>query len=356
MSGNNVTLTFAGDTDKLERAFDRVGASSRKMSDKVGEAANSFDRAGEAADAVDTKAMGFRDTLTGVQDTAGGVSAIMKGDLFTGFLTLGAGIGDLGPGLYNTLIPSLKASVEWLKAGKLAMVAQTVWSGIVKGATLAWTGVQWLLNAALSANPIGLIIIGIAALIAIIVLIATKTTWFQTIWKAVWGFMKGVGHWFAHDFADFFVNAWNKVVSFGVKAHDWFAALPGKFKAMFIKVGDFIFAPFKWALNKVADVWNGTVGKLHWTVPDWIPGIGGKSLSAPLLPHFHSGGVVPGSPGQEVLAVLQAGERVQTVAQARAGDTGGNMYRFEFTGALGALIEREMREGRLTIRQRYVTA
>ena len=37
--------------------------------------------------------------------------------------------------------------------------------------TVLWAKAQWLLNAAMSANPIGLIIIGIAALIALIVLI-----------------------------------------------------------------------------------------------------------------------------------------------------------------------------------------
>jgi TP901 family phage tail tape measure protein len=38
----------------------------------------------------------------------------------------------------------------------------------------------------------------------------------------------------------------------------------------------------------------------------WIP-----------IPKFHTGGIVPGSPGEEVFALLQAGERVQTVQQQR---------------------------------------
>lgn len=42
---------------------------------------------------------------------------------------------------------------------------------------------QWLWNIALTANPIGLVILAIAALVGAIVLIATKTTWFQTIWE-----------------------------------------------------------------------------------------------------------------------------------------------------------------------------
>lgn len=38
---------------------------------------------------------------------------------------------------------------------------------LVRGATIAWQGAQWLLNAALAANPIGLFIAGVAAAIAI---------------------------------------------------------------------------------------------------------------------------------------------------------------------------------------------
>lgn len=104
----------------------------------------------------------------------------------------------------------------------VALAAHAVVTGVVRGATIAWTAVQWLLNAALTANPIGLIIVGIAALIVIIVLIATKTTWFQTAWKIAWGFimdnvdaawslMQSIGAWFAGPFASFFVTGFNKV-------------------------------------------------------------------------------------------------------------------------------------------------
>lgn len=48
------------------------------------------------------------------------------------------------------------------------MVAMYTWMGLVRGAMLAWQGVIWLVNVALSANPVGLIVIGIAALIALV--------------------------------------------------------------------------------------------------------------------------------------------------------------------------------------------
>jgi hypothetical protein len=64
-------------------------------------------------------------------------------------------------------------------------------------------------------------------------------------------------------------------------------------------------------------------------VPGWVPGVGGNSISAPTLPHFHQGGIVPGGLGAETLAVLQAGERVtpgggghaEEVVTLQAGDS-----------------------------------
>lgn len=41
-------------------------------------------------------------------------------------------------------------------------------------------------------------------------------------------------------------------------------------------------------------------------------------VNLPLIPKLHSGGIVPGSPGQDVLALLQAGERVLPASPAAA--------------------------------------
>jgi len=57
---------------------------------------------------------------------------------------------------------------------------------ITTALTKAWAAVQWLLNAAMSANPIGLIIIAIIALIAGIVLLWKNSETFRNIVMAVW--------------------------------------------------------------------------------------------------------------------------------------------------------------------------
>lgn len=252
-------------------------------------------------------------------------------------------------GMLSPAIMAAVAAMTLLNAEMMINAVRTgavaVAQGVVAAATGVWTAVQWLLNVALSANPIGLIVMGIALLIGAIIWIATKTTWFQDIWRVAWTWIKETAG-----------AVWGWIKDKASAFWDFVKAIPGNVGRLFKTVGDYVFAPFRWAFNKVADVWNGTIGRLRWSVPDWVPLIGGKTISAPQLPHFHAGGIVPGVPGQEVLAVLQAGERIQTAAQAAGGTGAGVSVRLEFGGSLGALIEREMREGRLSIRQRYVSA
>lgn len=71
-------------------------------------------------------------------------------------------------------------------AAKVAIVTynavMTIWGAITKAVAAA----QWLLNAALSANPIGIVIIAIVALIAAIVLLWNNSETFRNIVMAVW--------------------------------------------------------------------------------------------------------------------------------------------------------------------------
>jgi hypothetical protein len=296
-AGNQVTLTFAGDSAQLEKSFANVGTAAKTMGDDVGKAGAGFDKADKAAGNFERAGRGLRDAFTGSQDAMKATGAIMRGDMSPEtFLTAGAAVADLGGAFGDLIIPLGKAAAGFVTQ-KAAMVGHAIAAGAAKVATVAWTGVQWLLNAALTANPIGLIIVAIGLLIGIIVLIATKTTWFQDLWRVVWTFVK-----------DKAVEVW-----------DWLKSLPDKIGSTFARIRDFITAPFRWAFNFIADAWNNTIGKLKWSVPSWVPVVGGKTISAPQLPKFHTGGVVPGTPGQEVIARLQAGERVSPVG------AGGNM-------------------------------
>jgi hypothetical protein len=310
MAGNNVTLTMAGDSAKLESAFDRVGAASARMESSTRQAGDGFDRVGEQADNLDTRAMGFRDTLTGVQDGMDGFKKASQGDFgIETWLLLGFAVGDLASGMFNLLIPAMKSAVTWLKTTKVAALAQAVASKVAAAG-------QWLLNIAMSANPVALIIIAVIALIAIIVLIATKTTWFQTLWKKVWSGIVAYIKWVANNYK----MAFTAIAAAGVWLWNKIKAIGSGIKSVFVRIASAISAPFRAAFNAVARLWNSTIGRLSWSVPGWVPIIGGNTISAPKLPTLHTGGRVPGTPGQSVVAMLQAGETV-TAAGATGGTT-----------------------------------
>lgn len=95
--------------------------------------------------------------------------------------------------LNSTMLLSVIAWIRTTTATVAASVAtayHAVVTKVVAAATRIWTAIQWLFNAALVANPIGIVVVAIIALIAIIVVIATKTTWFQDAWKWAWGGIK----------------------------------------------------------------------------------------------------------------------------------------------------------------------
>ncbi|MFV2198466.1 phage tail tape measure protein [Nocardiopsis sp. LOL_012] len=76
-----------------------------------------------------------------------------------------------------------------------AMILHNTWAKIVRGATALWTGAQWLLNAALNANPIGLVVIAVAALVGGFILAYKHSETFRGFVDGLWSSAKEL---FAH--------------------------------------------------------------------------------------------------------------------------------------------------------------
>ena len=79
-------------------------------------------------------------------------------------------------------------------AHAIAIGAVAAIQGVVTIATNAWTSAQWLLNAALNANPIGIVITVIAALVAAVVYCWNKFAGFRAFILTMWDTMKGFGN------------------------------------------------------------------------------------------------------------------------------------------------------------------
>lgn len=76
------------------------------------------------------------------------------------------------------------AGLQVIIAGlKSALVAYEIVVFAVKNATSLWAAAQWLLNVALSANPIGLIVAAVVALIALITYLILKIDGWGKMWE-----------------------------------------------------------------------------------------------------------------------------------------------------------------------------
>jgi TP901 family phage tail tape measure protein len=85
-------------------------------------------------------------------------------------------------------------------AGAVATLAFAAAQKVAGVAARAWAAGQWLVNAAMTANPIGLVVVAIVALIAIIVVAYKKNETFRNIVNAAWQGIKtavlAVVNWF----------------------------------------------------------------------------------------------------------------------------------------------------------------
>jgi phage-related protein len=107
-------------------------------------------------------------------------------------------------------------------------------------------------------NPIGLIVIGVIALIAGLAIAYKKFEGFRNIVDGVFGAIK----WWITN--------------------------------VVIPQFNLMLTVFKTIFNGIASVWNNTIGKFSFTVPSWVPGIGGKGFAMPDIPMLAAGGIVTG--------------------------------------------------------------
>ena len=88
------------------------------------------------------------------------------------------------------------------------------------------------------------------------------------------------------------------------------------FKDTIVNIAGLITQPFRSAFNGIASAWNNTVGRLSFSIPDWVPGLGGKGFSVPDIPTFDTGAYVRG-PVVAALAQNNVPEIVSPVPQLR---------------------------------------
>ncbi|WP_331436291.1 transglycosylase family protein [Gordonia sp. w5E2] len=216
------------------------------------------------------------------------------------------GLAQVLGGLVVTLTPLIPSLVQ------LAPAILAITGGIK-----AWSIAQGLLNIVMSANPIGLIVIAIAALVAGIVWVATQTTIFQDTWNTVWNAVKAAWDWVwgglkagFEAFVGFFTDTIPNAVGTGVQwvkdkwndAVGFFKALPGKVSQALSGLWDGVKSGLATALNWAIDKLNSFIGLLN-----KVPGV---DISP--VPHvsFATGGYTGAGGKYQVAGVVHKGEYV----------------------------------------------
>lgn len=141
-------------------------------------------------------------------------------------------------------------------------------------------------NALLVANPITLVVLAVVALIAILTALYFK---FDGVRKIV----------------DTVFDAITTGVKFSFDAiKTYFTAVLNIYKSVF---------------NGIASLWNNTIGKLSFSFPSWVPGLGGKGFSVPNIPMLAEGGIVTGP----TLAMIGEAGPEAVVPLSKMGGMGG---------------------------------
>jgi len=245
----------------------------------------------------------------------------------------------------NVFVPIAAVVLGIWAAWNLVILAANIITGVhtglqaaltvakIAGATATWiaTAAQWAWNIAMVANPIGLVIIGIAALIGIIILVVTHWNFVVSVLGLVWRWLSQVGLGFLSSIpiigslvvaVVWLVTHWNSVIGVVQAVIGWFGHAGDVFSWLGSRASDLanaIGSAFSWIGTKIHDgLWQArsVIGGFLDMARN-IPIIGGLLRAAGFpgssdLPRFGSGGVVPGQlgAGDVIPALLTPGEVV----------------------------------------------
>ena len=213
-------------------------------------------------------------------------------------------VKEIGAELLSKLVPAIQAILNNLPtiavlltgitaavvAFKVASIAATAATQGMTLAQYAATAAQNLLNAALNANPIGLIILAITALIAIFVTLWNNCEEFRNFWINLWNGIKkavsAVVSWIqetAPKIAQFFVNAWASIKNCWSAVGSFFSNIWSGIRNTFSNVGSWfgnIFRSAWTAIKNAFSNWTSFFGGLWTAIKNKFSSIGTNIASA----------------------------------------------------------------------------
>lgn len=215
---------------------------------------------------------GIANFTTGLFNASAGSSAfatpMMK---LGGFLREAAiGFGQLIVQMGQYVAAQAVVFATWVRdtAAKVANTVATVALSVAQKAAAAG---QWLLNIAMDANPIGLLIIAIAALVAGLVYFFTQTEIGRKAWSVFTDFMDTT----IHNIGAWFANVWRGIVTGWNNVLNWFRDLPTQIKNFMNGAGTWLVDAGK---NIIEGLINGATSMGN-AVSKWVSNLGNSIMN-----------------------------------------------------------------------------
>jgi TP901 family phage tail tape measure protein len=308
--GGDTILGASGDTqdfaEKLTMLKNRVFLAIEPIATKV------FNAIGEAMDKLAPKIEQLVNWMTENGDTMkivagiiGGIMLVVLAAYTVSMLAAAAAtVAAAAPFiLIAVLIAALIAGVIYAYKNfeTFRNVVDAVWQGIQTAISFAWENI-------------------IKPIWDIIVFYITKILipYYTFLWNVVKTVFEGIVS-AVQSAWGFIQTAFNAIKSGIETVWGFFQTAKDIIGTVFTNIADAISGPFKTAFNFISDAWNNTVGKLSWSVPGWVPIIGGNKIEAPKLPRFAEGGIFnTGMGGGSGLAVLHDNEMILNPQQQKA--------------------------------------
>lgn len=181
--------------------------------------------------------------------------------------------------LIDEYAPKVEAGIDWMtkhlpeiEAGIIGIgVAFATWkvAGLITAITTALAGMSaaealaaaktWLLNTALLANPIGLVVAAIAGLVAAFVVLWNKSEKFRNFWIGLWEKIKAAAMPVIQWLSEYFKAAWEDIKKVWDHASKYFSLIWDSIKTIFSVVKAVLSGDFDEAWKGIRKIWDNVV-------------------------------------------------------------------------------------------------
>ena len=210
-----IKAVVLGDVDNFKKGMQDVSEAASETGGRVSrDLAGGFDKLGDAGGGAEQKFIGLSDSIGGTQDVMEGLRTGNVQQLAMGMADLGGAVENLWSSVGKSIatwwgkVTATTADTAATTANTGATIGQRIATTATTIATKAHAAAQWLLNTALSANPIMIVVVALAALVAGFIIAYKNVEWFRDIVDAVarfftdtlWPVLQDVAGWLGSVF------------------------------------------------------------------------------------------------------------------------------------------------------------